>query len=525
MLSRRSATVAAIVLVIAVALVANQGLALFQEQTVSPAPARAEGTLRLAWGEPETLDPALAQDVNSWGYLLHIHSGLVRLDRDMKVVPELAAGWSLSPDGRTYTFTLREDARFHSGRAVTAQDVKYSLERATDPRLRSQVASIYLGDIVGVAEKLAGTATEIRGVSVRDERTIDITIDAPKVYFLSKLTYPTAAVLDRENVEGSADWTERPNGAGPYRLLRRDAERVVLERSEHYFRSGPAPQRIEFYFGPRSAMAMYEAGELDVIPVGLGDIERALDEKGDLHDDLVVQPGLGVYYLEMNVAQKPFDEREVRRAFAMAVDKDKIVDVTLKGTARRANGILPPGLLGHDPDFAGLPFDVEEARRSLAASSYGEGKALPPITITGGMGELFAEVFYANLEAEMEVQVVQEGYFEGLAEGAYQMRFAGWMADYPDPENFLDVLLHSRSRGNHGGYSNPEVDQLLERARVETSQERRASLYREAEHIAVEDAALVPLFFEVNYSLVKPRVRGLAVTPLGIISFEGVEVD
>ncbi len=520
--NRRYAIVSAIILVVALALVASQGLALFGEQTGGPAPTAA--TLRLAWSEPETLDPALAQDAGSWAYLLHLHSGLVRLGPDLAVVPELAQ-WQVSGDGRTYTFTLREDARFQDGRPVTAADVKYSLERAADPALKSPVAEIYLGDIVGVKEKLAGHAQEIAGVVVLDERTVAITIDAPKVYFLAKLTYPTAAVLDRRNVESSADWSKRANGAGPYRLARWEGDWIVLERSEQYFRPGPAPREVRFYIGPGSTMAMYEGDELDLVQVGLGDIERALDEQSALNHELVVSPSLGLYYLELNTKQEPFTERAVRRAFAMALDKDKVVEVTLKGTVRKASGILPPGLLGHDPTFAGLPYDVEQARRSLAESTYGGAAALPPITITGGMGDLFAQVYYRNLGAEMEVEVVREGYFEGLAEGAFQMRFAGWMADYPDPENFLDVLLHSQSRGNHGGYANAAVDRLLEQARLEADTERRAALYREVERIAVADAAIIPLFFNVDYHLVKPWVRGLNLTPLGLISFEGVTVE
>ncbi len=522
LLNRRYVVVSALLFVIVLALVASQGLLLLGEETGGPAPAA--GSLRLAWSEPETLDPAMAQDVGSWAYLLHLHSGLVRLGPDLTVVPELAQ-WQVSADGRTYTFTLREDARFQDGRPVTATDVKYSLERATDPALQSPVAEIYLGDIVGVREKLAGRAREISGVAVLDQRTVAITIDAPKVYFLAKLTYPTSAVLDRRNVESGADWSKHPNGAGPYRLAHWDEDWIVLERSEQYFRQGPAPREVRFYIGPRSTMAMYEDGELDVVQVGLGDIERVLDEQSPLHRELVVSPSLGLYYLELNTKQEPFNERAVRRAFAMALDKDKIVEVTLKGTARKANGILPPGLLGHDPTFTGLPYDVEQARRSLAESSYGSAAALPPITITGGMGDLLAQVYNRNLGAEMEVEVVREGYYEGLAEGAFQMRFAGWMADYPDPENFLDVLLHSQSRGNHSGYANPDVDRLLEQARLEADTEKRAALYRAAERLAVEDAAVIPLFFNIDYHLVKPRVKGLNFTPLGLISFEGAAVD
>lgn len=521
-----AARVAIVISAVVLLLAAAVGAALFVLVSDSGGgPDVASAALRLGGAEPETLDPALAHDSTSTAYLSHIHAGLVRLDEQLRVVPDLAAGWQTSPDGRTFTFTLRDDARFHDGKLVTAADVKYSLERAADPATKSPVAATYLGDIAGLKERLAGRASEVVGVKVLDERTVSITIDAPKAYFLAKLTYPVAAVLDRANVEIGAEWFKRPNGAGLYRLASLDKEWLVLQRSGRNPYQGAAPYEVRFYLGNRSHMAMYETGELDVIALGLGDRERALDPRSSLNRDLRVSPSFGVYYLGLNVNLEPFDDRAVRRAFAQAIDKDRIVAVTLKDSVRRAEGILPPGLAGYDPAFKGLPFDLDAARRSLAASSYGDASRLPPVTITGGLGPTLAQVFYRSLGVEVEVEMVREGYFEALASGSYQMFFAGWMADYPDPENFLDVLLHSQSRVNYGRYSNPAVDRLLEAARVEQDQTKRVALYREVERIAVDDAAIVPLYHDASYTLVKPRVKGLTITPMGILSFRGVALE
>lgn len=520
---RRLLALFALIAVLAIALVAGQSL--WQPEVRAVEVPAATGSLRVSGHEPETLDPAFAQDSTTTGYLTHIHAGLVRLDENLEVVPDLAEGWELSPDRRTYTFTLRSEARFQDGRTITAADVKYSLERVADPSLKPPVTTTYLGDIVGVREKLAGQAREVTGIVVLDERRLAITIDSPKVYFLAKLTYPLSSVVDRANVESGREWHKKANGAGLYRLASWNEDWIVLQRSGQHYSQTPAPHEVSFYIGNRSRMEMYERGELDVIHVGLGDIERAQDPRGDLNPDLVVTPGMGLFYLGLNVGMEPFDNRDVRRAFAQAIDKDKLVNVTMKSTVQRADGILPPGLPGHDPSFAGLTFDLEAARRSLAESAYGSGEALPPLTITGGPGEMFAEIFYHNLGAEIEVEVVREGFFQGLTARAYQMFFSGWVADYPDPENFLDVFLHSQSVGNHTGYANHEVDRLLESARVEPDETRRMNLYRQAERIAIDDAALIPLYFDVDYSLVKPRVRGLEFTPLGFVSFAGVLAD
>src|SRR5262245_26071771 len=157
-------------------------------------------TLRLHGAPPTTLDPALVGDSVSWGYLIQIFSGLVRLDDRLEIVPDLAERWELSPDGRVYTFTLRE-ATFHSGRAIPAGDFKYAMERALNPATGSTTAHSYLGDIDGADDMLAGRATELRGVRAPEERRLEIEIDAPKSYFLAKLTHPVAFALDRANVE------------------------------------------------------------------------------------------------------------------------------------------------------------------------------------------------------------------------------------------------------------------------------------------------------------------------------------
>ena len=173
-------------------------------------------TLRVRGSPPTTLDPALSGDSVTWSYLIQIYSGLVRLDQKLEIVPDLAERWELSPDGRTYTFTLRTGGRFHSGRAVEAGDFKYAMERALSPATKSSNAVQYLGDLVGAADLAAGRASSLAGVQVVDARTLALQIDAPKSYFLAKLTFPMAFALDRANIESGPAWFERPNGTGPF---------------------------------------------------------------------------------------------------------------------------------------------------------------------------------------------------------------------------------------------------------------------------------------------------------------------
>ena len=499
---------------------------------VAAAPAAAPaGVLRLEGGNPLTLDPAISQDVTSWSYLIQIFSGLVRLDDKLELTPDVAESWTVSKDGMVYTFKLREQARFHSGRPVTAEDFKYSIDRALNPRTRSPVAATYLGDIVGAFDRMTGKSGDVKGVRVVDARTLEITIDAPKPYFLAKLTYPTAYAVDRTNVETGARWFEKPNGTGPFKLERWERDnRIVLARNDAYYGDKPKLNQAEFYFGNNSRMGMFEKDQLDIIDIGAADVERATDPRGTLSKNLIRTPQLSVNYVGFNVNMPPFDDVNVRQAFAYATDRKRIANVLYKQMVMKAEGVLPPGLPGYDPTFVGPEFSREQARAALARSKYGSPDKLPEITLTvgqnGGMlGESFAEMYKRNLGVDVNVEEVEKGFFDDLNERKYQMFFLGWVADYPDPQNFLELLLHSESDVNHGGYSDPEVDKLLERAGIEQDRELRIRLYREAERKAVAAAPIIPLYYQTTYGLVKGRVRGLVWTPMGILNLRQVTVD
>jgi oligopeptide transport system substrate-binding protein len=371
------------------------------------------GVLRLWGSDPVTLDPALVTDAYSAGYVLEIFSGLVSLDERLQVTPDIAERWEVSPDGRTYTFRLREDVRFHDGKAVTAHDFKYSLERACDPALGSRVALTYLGDIVGAEALIRGQAREIVGVQVLDDHTLELNIDSPKAYFLAKLTYSTAFVVDQQNVEqGGSLWTAEPNGTGPFKLAERDGDRIVLFRNEGYYAGLPPLERVEYTLRGGDPVSMYEDGYLDVVEVGISDIERVTDPSNPLHADLLIVPQLDVHYLGMNTELAPFDDPKVRQAFGYAVDREKIATVVLKDTVVPTIGILPPGLRDFEGEEHLLVYDPDRARQLLQESSYGGAQNLPPIVlhIGGDSGilprtvEALLAMYSDNLGVDLSVE-------------------------------------------------------------------------------------------------------------------------
>ena len=542
------------------------------------------GTFRRLWADPPTLDPHLTSDTTSAGLVVEIYGGLVALNTDLQLVPDIAERWDVSDDSKTYTFYIRENAKFHDGSRVTASDFKWSLERAANPDTASPVADTYLNDIIGVEAVLEGESTDISGIKVIDESTLQIQIDAPKAYFLAKLTYPTAYVLDRENVEsGGRTWTDSPNGTGPFRLKEyKIGERIILERNEHYHLDPAHLDVIAMNLAGGQSMAMYENDEIDITGVGLFDIDRVLDPNEPLNKELVVAPpDFSVSYVGFNTSMAPFDAAEFRQALNHAVDKDLIATEVLSELVEPAYGILPPGFPGYNPDLTGLTYDPGLARDLVCNSPYGNQETCgleadltaqveaacgalnssdlvaaqrsdeldskgclsdslkqqvndlaemsyydgPRIVITvpgtgGTIGldlEVVIEMWFQELGVEIEIQQVEWAtYLQDLNDQRFQAYGGlGWEADYPDPQDFLDILFHTESSLNHGAYSNADADAILEQARTEADVSKRVELYHEAEDLIVKDAAWLPLWYTgERYVLIKDHVQDYRVTPM-----------
>ena len=486
------------------------------------------GTLVRLGSDPPTLDPHLTTDATSATYIVEVFGGLVTIDQQLKILPDLA-DWQISSDGRVYTFQIRNNAKFHDGRSVSARDVKWSMERASDPLTGSPVVDQYLGDIVGVKERLKADVTEVRGVRVIDDDTLEIIIDAPKSYFLAKLTYPTAFVLDRENVESSRNWFRQPNGTGPFKLIEYvPGENLSLARNENYHLGAPLLAKVNFILSGGTAMLMYDNDEIHITGVGLADLDRVLDPNSPQNSELLrAPPRFSTDYIGMKVDEPPFDDEKVRQALNYAIDRQAISRDVLAGLVVPAKGILPPGFPGYNPGLEGYSYDPELARQLLSESKYGPNleKFDRPIILTtaGSFGssvgldlEIILRMWEENLGIKVEIlQTEFATYLQDLIKRRFEMFQIGWIADYPDPENFLDLLFHSESNNNHTAYKNLELNRLLEQARVESNQAVRYDLYRQAEELIVKAAPWIPLWHSgEQYVLVKPNVHDYFLTPL-----------
>jgi oligopeptide transport system substrate-binding protein len=506
------------------------------------------GTLVRLFADPPTLDPHLAGDLISSVIINEIFSGLVTLSLDYQPVLDLAEHLSISEDGLVYTFTLRANAKFHDGTPVTAHDVKWSIERAADPDTLSHTAETYLGDIIGVKDKLcseddaaAGKCTkadEVRGVRVIDDRTVEFTIDSPKSYFLAKLSYPTAFVLDQDQVTQDESWLEEPNGTGPFKLATYEiGEVIILERNELYHLGPPHLESVQMILSGGSAMVMYENDEIHLTGVGVDDLPRLLNPNDALHPQLHRSPqDFDVFYIGLNLAEPPFDDVNVRQALNYAIDLPSIAENVLDGRVSPATGVIPPGFPSYTDNLRSYHFNPDLARQLMQESKYADALAsgdFPRITLTisGSFGaaipiylEVILEQWRQELGIEVEIQQTEWATFlQDVNDKKYQMFVLGWIADYPDPQNFLDVLLHSESQSNHTNYANPEVDRLLEEARTERDRGRRFELYNQIEQMILDDAPWVWTWFSgEGYALIKPEVSDYFLLQMSIPKYRYV---
>jgi oligopeptide transport system substrate-binding protein len=321
-------------------------------------------------------------------------------------------------------------------------------------------------------------------------------------------------------VETDKNWTRHPNGTGPYLLKEwRLGEQIVLNANDHYHLGVPSVKSVRFLL-TGNGITLYQSGDVDVAGVGLDDLERVQDPADPLNKDYHTGNRLLLDYLGFNTNAPPFDDANVRKAFAMAIDKNQIVSAVFKKAVPPATSILMPGLPAYDPNAKAPGFNVAEAKRLLDESKYHGAAGLPAVTIAeGGTGATagpataaMAEMWRQNLGVDVQIEQAQTAtYFQNINEGRYQMFVLAWIMDYPDPEDILNIHFDSQSPNNNTFYKNAQVDTLLRQALTEQDQQRRIDLYRQAQQLILDDVPWLPLFFDQYHVLIKPYVQNYVI--------------
>lgn len=454
-----------------------------------------------------------------------IFDGLVDLDPvTLEIRPALAESWTEEP-GASYLFTLRPGLVFHDGTALTTRDVRASFERVLARKTASERPWVLL-DLLGGQAYREGRADSIAGIEILDERRIRLRLERPSALFLPFLAMEAASIVPEERC-GDPRFGEAPVGCGPFRVVswRRDVE-VRLARFDRYHAGPPALETLRFRVIPErtSAFEEYRRGTIDLLDqVPPGRIEALRRERPS---EVREWPILAIAYFGFNMEKPPFrDNLPLRRAFNHAVDREAICRVVLEGAAEPIPGVLPPGLRWETPPPAGYAHDPERSRALLAEAGFPGGRGLDEIVLwhrADGLVQKVCEVVQANL-AEIGVRVRLRSvewaaYLDATNRGESTFFHATWYADYPDPDNFLYVLLASSMKGAAGNdafYANPRFDALVERARRVPGRAERARLYAEAESLAVADAPWVFGYAMRDVVLVGPRWEGITLPAVG----------
>lgn len=450
-----------------------------------------------------------------------ILEGLVETGKNAEVRPLLAERWEISADGRSYRFYLRRGVRFHNGRVMTAHDVLYSVGRVL--RASRTGAWVYM-NLIGAPEYARGETEEIEGVRVLDDWTIEMRLSEPLAFFLQMLCLRFASVVPREEIEadGGARFARHPIGTGPFKLISCDAEaqRVELERFDLYWREGlPYVDRLTMQYnvvGGASIKGVRE-GSFDLARESSAERLAKLIEDPQWRSCIVVGTQLHTQFLYFDADQPPFSDGRVRRAIAHAIDRERFARECYGRMAVPAVGPIPPGLIGHDAHWSGVPFDPERARRLLAEAGYRSGfkielwRTITEQSISEKAGAFICAAL-AEVGIECKVHVAEVGEIVKAAhEGRVQLAEISWYADYADPDNFTYFLFHSANRQASVGRIArvPEVDQLSQRARTAVSYTERVELYSRLQRLIAEEAMAVFLTHRRTAVIQQPYVEGL----------------
>lgn len=470
---------------------------------------------------PSTLDPALIVDVTGGLIAAKLFNGLVRLDRDMRIRRDIAEKWSISKDGLTYTFTLRQGVKFLNNRAVTTNDFRYSFKRVLDPHTRSPNTWVF-EKIAGARDFMEGRAKDVSGLRVLNDHTLEIRLEKPFSPFLYLLTMSAAYVVPEEEVtKWGQDFSSHPAGTGPFMLASRHADsELKLERREDYFEEAAKVKGIIYKIIPEdlTAITEFELGNLDIVAIPAAEFSNFRDSSKwkDLLSPII---GINTYYLGMNCSRPPFDNINMRKAVSLAIDKKNLLSAFYEKRGRLASGPVPDNLRKW-PEPAFYEYSTEKAMEIIKREGFA-GKPIE-LYITSEQEVVdMAEFVQAYLrKAGLEVRLKQlewSAYKEAINKGEADMFWLSWWADYPDPENFLFPLFHSSNigpAGNRARYSNPKADRIIESCQTAINDKKRNSCYEKAERLIVSEAPWVFFWHKTDYAARQPWVKDYTVYPI-----------
>lgn len=492
---------------------------------------------------PQTLDPGLATGVVEGSILLGLFEGLTTYKMaDASVLPGVAESWTASKDGMVYTFKLRKNAKWSNGDPVTANDFAYAWERVINPSFGSEYAYI-LHCIKNAKEYTAGKVKDFKqvGVKVKDDYTLEVTLAYPAPYFLNIVQHMSTFPVHKPTIEKhggqferNSPWTKPENivSNGPFVLKSNKLnEKIIVEKSATYWAKDKIKLNGIHYFpvaDQQTADRMFRSGALHYIDE-LNPSKVAKYQK-ESYGPLSVTPYLGTYYYTYNTKKPPLDNPKVRKAISMAIDREKIVKYVSKGGEIAWGALTPPNTGGYTTKSQ-VKFDPEGAKKLLAEAGYPDGKGLPSIDMKFNTSEKHKVIALAiqqmikkNLGIDITLTNVDwKVYLDDRKKGDFLITRNGWIGDYNDASNFLEMYITGGSH-NQSGWGNAQYDAYLDQAARETDPAKRNELFAKAEAILVDESPIIPIFVYTSTALVSPDLQNWHQNIIVKHPFQGIDL-
>ncbi len=481
---------------------------------------------------PETIDPALNSAVDGGNMILHTFECLLTVDQDGKLAPGQAESWETSEDGLTWTFHLRDGLKWSDGSALTANDFVYSWRRVCDPMVAAPYAETVLGMVEGYADAIGGNL-EALGVEATDDSTFVVHLSQPCPYFGSLAAFATLSPVQQATIDANGDgWavnadTYITNGCfyisdwvpGSY---------IMCTKNPNYWNADAIKlDGIKFNLieDPNASYSAYQTGEVLFIK----DVPTEEIPSLEGNEEFYVDPIIGTYYLSLNTQREPFNDPKVRKALSLAIDREYVANTLMQGTYSPASNFMGPGWIDTDGSQfidnanGGQPYidttnheaNVEEAKRLLEEAGYPGGEGFPAITYStndAGYHKVVAEYLqqaWAEIGVQLQVDIVEWASFTPMRRnGDYDASRNGWVGDYSDPSNMLD-LLYSSNGNNDGKFNNAEYDAAMNTSRTTLDAAERSAALHKAEDILMNEAACIPVAYYNDFWLQSSKITGM----------------
>ncbi len=513
------------------------------------AEAAGEKELKVQVGpNPETIDPALNSAVDGGNMLLHAFECLLTVGEDGTLQEGCAKTWETSEDGLTWTFHLRDGLKWSDGTDLTAEDFVYSWKRVCDPAVAAPYAETVLSMVKGYDEAIEGNLDAL-AVTAPDANTVVVEMKAPCTFFGSLAAFATLSPVQKATIEANGDaWATAPEtyvSNGPFYMTEWEQGSHITFSKNPYYWNADAIKLDKLTFAliedSNAAYSAYQTGEVSFIK----DVPTEEIPSLTGADDFYVDPIIGTYYINLNCNKEEFKDAKVRKAFSLAIDRNYVAGTIMQGTYSAAGNFMGPGWIDTDGSQfiensnGGKPYidndkyeaNLEEAKKLMAEAGYPDGKGFPKITYTtndSGYHNAVAEYLqqaWGQLGVEMDVNVVEWASFTPMRRnGEYDAARNGWVGDYSDPSNMLD-LLYSTNGNNDGKFNNAEYDKAMEESRKTVDPTERSAALHKAEDILMEEAGCIPVAYYNDFWLQSPKIKGMWHSAYGYWYFMYADIE